>query len=71
MREGQQQCAVLVRVSNVGELTRGGDKKRSGVAHYSPPPPAMMLKTSSVYHNGKDTGVTCTVYMAKLVKCTR
>ena len=43
MREGQQQqCAVLVRVSNVGELTRGGDKKRSGVpkAHYSLPPPA-------------------------------
>ena len=40
--EGMQQCAVLVRVSNVGELTRGGDKKRSGVpkAHYSLPPPA-------------------------------
>ena len=43
MREGQQQqCAVLVRVSNVGELTRGWDKKRSGVpkAHYSLPPSA-------------------------------
>ena len=76
MRAGQQQCAVLVRGSNVGELTpRGQEAVRCAqgtLLHARDIKcPRAVYDTWERVH-GIETGVPCIVYTihATLVQCT-
>ena len=78
MRVGEQQCAVLVRGSNVGELTPRGQEAVRCVQGTLLQPQDIIKCPRAVYGNwrrvhGIETGVPCTVhtiYIGTLVQCS-